>query len=136
MQRIGSLKHFLRHLAGPRRPCPLARPAAGFPVVIEKLCQASHNFSDSLESPWIFDAVDGMLREQNMRCEMLERSEYPEFGAIGEVRRRMSSCTGVVIFGFHQLGSLAPRVQNFTLTVVLPVSPRCHNHEIINESVG
>jgi hypothetical protein len=34
---------------------------------------------------------------------MLERSEYPEFGAISEVRRRMSSCAGVVIFGFHQL---------------------------------
>jgi Pentapeptide repeats (8 copies) len=51
----------------------------------------------------LVDSVRGMLREQNMSCEMLERSEYPEFGAIGEVRRRMSSCAGVVIFGFHQL---------------------------------
>jgi hypothetical protein len=33
-----------------------------------------------------------------------------------------------------ELGSLAPHVQNFTLTVFLPSSPRRHNREIINES--
>jgi hypothetical protein len=34
------------------------------------------------------------------------------------------------------IGSLAPHVQNFTLTVFLPSLPRCHNREIINESSG
>jgi hypothetical protein len=33
-------------------------------------------------------------------------------------------------------GSLAPRVQNFTLTAFLPSSPRCHKRDIINESMG
>jgi hypothetical protein len=33
-------------------------------------------------------------------------------------------------------GSLAPHVQNFTLTALLPVLPRWHNGEIIMESIG
>jgi hypothetical protein len=33
-------------------------------------------------------------------------------------------------------GSLAPHVQNFTLTAFLPSSPRRYNREIINESSG
>jgi hypothetical protein len=35
-----------------------------------------------------------------------------------------------------QIGSLAPHVQNFTLTAFLPVSSRLHNRESINESMG
>jgi hypothetical protein len=35
-----------------------------------------------------------------------------------------------------ELGSLAPHVQNFTLTVFLLSFPRRHNREIINESNG
>ena len=34
------------------------------------------------------------------------------------------------------IGSLAPHMQNFTLTAFLPVSPRRHNREIIKESMG
>jgi hypothetical protein len=38
--------------------------------------------------------------------------------------------------GFEQFGFLAPYVQNFTLAAFLPESPRRHNREIINESLG
>jgi hypothetical protein len=48
-------------------------------------------------------SVRGFLQEQGMVCEELERIEYPKFGAIAEVRRRMSGCAGVVILGLRQL---------------------------------
>jgi hypothetical protein len=40
------------------------------------------------------------------------------------------------LVGVALLGSLAPHMQNFTLTVFLPVSPRRRNPEIINESMS
>ncbi len=58
------------------------------------------------------------------------------------VRSNMSLATlhdmQQIVFAWSDvhLGSLAPHVQNFTLTAFLPSSPRRHNREIINESSG
>jgi uncharacterized protein YjbI with pentapeptide repeats len=48
-------------------------------------------------------SISSMLEEQDMVCEALERSEYPKFGTLAEVRRLMGGCAGAVIFGFVQL---------------------------------
>jgi uncharacterized protein YjbI with pentapeptide repeats len=49
------------------------------------------------------DFIGSRLEEQDMVCEALERSDYPMFGTLAEVRRLMSGCAGAVIFGFSQL---------------------------------
>jgi len=51
----------------------------------------------------LVDLVRRMLDEQEMTCQTIERSEYPKFGLIAEVRRLMSGCAGAVIFGLSQL---------------------------------
>ena len=43
------------------------------------------------------------LESAGMVPQSLERAEYPNFGAFGEVQRIMSDCAGAVIFGFRQL---------------------------------
>ena len=49
------------------------------------------------------DSISSMLEKQNMVYEALERSEYPKFGTLAEVRRLISGCSGIIVFGFHQL---------------------------------
>ena len=43
-----------------------------------------------------------MLEEHNIFAEELPRSEYPRFGQLSEVRRRISGCSGAAIFGFSR----------------------------------
>ena len=43
------------------------------------------------------------LEAEDMTPQTLERTDYPKFGVIGEVKRLMSDCSGAVIFGFKQL---------------------------------
>src|SRR6266568_9567220 len=45
-----------------------------------------------------------MLEKDGLIAEELPRSEYAQFGQLSEVRRRMSGCSGAVIFGFGQQG--------------------------------
>lgn len=49
------------------------------------------------------DSISSMLKKQDLICEALERSEYPKFGTLAEVRRLIGGCSGIIIFGFHQL---------------------------------
>lgn len=49
------------------------------------------------------DSISRILEEQDMVWEVLERSEYPRFGTLAEIRRRMSGCAGTVVLGFPQL---------------------------------
>jgi hypothetical protein len=43
------------------------------------------------------------LEAEGMIPQTIERNDYPQFEAIGEVQRLMSDCSGAVIFGFKQL---------------------------------
>lgn len=43
------------------------------------------------------------LEAEGINPQTLERTDYPQFGAIGEVQRLMSDCAGAVIVGFQQL---------------------------------
>ncbi len=43
-----------------------------------------------------------MLEKHNIFAEELPRSEYPRFGQLSEVRRRISGCSGAAIFGFNR----------------------------------
>lgn len=49
------------------------------------------------------NALLSRLEAEGMTLQTLERADYPEFGAIGEIQRLMSDCAGAVIFGFKQL---------------------------------
>jgi hypothetical protein len=51
----------------------------------------------------LVDHVRHVLEAQGMTCQTIERSEYPKFGQIAEVRRLMSGCAGAVIFALGQL---------------------------------
>jgi hypothetical protein len=51
----------------------------------------------------LIDQVRRMIDEQELTCDTIERSEYPKFGVIAEVRRLMGGCSGAVIFGLSQL---------------------------------
>lgn len=51
----------------------------------------------------IASSVLSMLEAEKMLYETISRSEYPEFGALAEVHRRMAGCSGAVILGFEQL---------------------------------
>lgn len=48
-------------------------------------------------------SLQSRLEAEGMIPQTLERTDYPQFGAIGEVQRLMSDCAGAVIFGFKQL---------------------------------
>lgn len=48
-------------------------------------------------------ALQAKLAEEGLVPQVLERIDYPQFGAIGEVQRMMNDCSGAVIFGFKQL---------------------------------
>jgi hypothetical protein len=43
-----------------------------------------------------------MLEEHGLFAEQLPRSEYTQSGQLSEVRRRLSGCCGIVVFGFSQ----------------------------------
>ena len=43
------------------------------------------------------------LEEEGIHPITLERADYPQFGALGELRRIMSGCAGAIIFGFADL---------------------------------
>ncbi|MGA8595746.1 MAG: pentapeptide repeat-containing protein [Bryobacteraceae bacterium] len=43
------------------------------------------------------------LRENGLLPKALERPDYPQFGAIGEVRRLLRGCKGALILGFPEL---------------------------------
>ena len=45
----------------------------------------------------------GRLAAEGLDAQTLERPDYPNFGAIGEVRRIMSGCAGAIITGFSEL---------------------------------
>ena len=79
-------------------PAPAHRPAAGGPIVFLSkpgiLDERQHH---------LVDQVRRMLEEQGMTCQTIERSEYPKFGQIAEVRRLLGGCAGAVIFGLSQL---------------------------------
>jgi hypothetical protein len=49
------------------------------------------------------DSVLSKLRQNGLVPKMLERSDYPQFGAVGEVRRILQGCKGALIFGFAEL---------------------------------
>ena len=48
-------------------------------------------------------SLQARLGAEDMIPQTLERTDYPQFGVIGEVQRLMSDCAGAVIFGFKQL---------------------------------
>jgi hypothetical protein len=48
----------------------------------------------------VLDKVKRTLEEEDLIPEVHDPSEYPTSGQISEVRRRLSSCCGAVIFGF------------------------------------
>jgi len=48
-------------------------------------------------------ALMGRLEAEGLEAQTLERPDYPNFGAIGEVRRIMSGCAGAIIIGFPEL---------------------------------
>jgi uncharacterized protein YjbI with pentapeptide repeats len=52
------------------------------------------------------DHIRSMIKGEDMVSETLERSEYPRFGTLAEVRRLMSGCAGAIIFGFRELNVL------------------------------
>ena len=54
----------------------------------------------SLEQQLFIDRFIDSLEWHGLVAEQLNRSEYPRSGQLGEVRRRMSGCCGVVVFGF------------------------------------
>lgn len=43
------------------------------------------------------------LEAEGLTPLIMERTEYPSFGAIGEIQRLMSNCAGAIIFGFRQM---------------------------------
>lgn len=49
------------------------------------------------------DALLTRLEAEGINPQTLERPDYPQFGAIGEVQRLMTDCAGAVILGFKQL---------------------------------
>jgi hypothetical protein len=57
------------------------------------------------------DLLRGLLEVQGMVSVELERGEYRECGVISEIRRRMTGCAGVVVFGFRQLEVLEGRLR-------------------------
>lgn len=58
----------------------------------------------SLEQQALVERFTKMLEENGLVAEELPRSEYPQFGQLSEVRRRISGCCGTAIFGFCQQG--------------------------------
>ena len=48
-------------------------------------------------------SLQARLEAEGMTPQTLERTDYPQFGAISEIQRLMSGCVGAVIFGFKQL---------------------------------
>lgn len=49
------------------------------------------------------NALQARLEAEGMIPQTLERPDYPQFGAFGEIQRLMSNCAGAVVFGFKQL---------------------------------
>lgn len=47
--------------------------------------------------------VTGILAEENIDATTVERGDYPNVGAISEVRRVLRGCSGALIIGFRQL---------------------------------
>lgn len=47
--------------------------------------------------------VTGVLSEEDVGVATVERGDYPTVGAVSEVRRVLSGCSGAVILGFRQL---------------------------------
>ena len=43
------------------------------------------------------------LESEGMSPQMLERTDYPNFGVLAEVQRLMGDCAGALIFGFKEL---------------------------------
>lgn len=56
----------------------------------------------------LVDHFSELLKKEGLLSEELPRSEYPQFGQLSEVRRRMSGCCGAVIFGFDQHTTESP----------------------------
>jgi len=48
-------------------------------------------------------ALLAITKEEGLEAQMLERLDYPSFGAITEVRRVMAGCAGALILGFTDL---------------------------------
>ena len=47
--------------------------------------------------------VTGILSEEEVDVATVDRNDYPNVGAIAEVRRLMSGCSGAIVIGFRQL---------------------------------
>ena len=86
----------------PDEPQPFEAASAPQEVALLRVFLSKPGVLDNQQRQFV-DSIGSMLEEQNMVCEALERSEYPKFGTLAEVRRLMSGCAGVVVFGFHQL---------------------------------
>lgn len=86
----------------PDDPSPLKAapqvPAAGRPLVF----LSKPGILDERQRHLV-DQIRRMVEEQGLTCQTIERSDYPKFGQIAEVRRLMGGCAGAVILGMRQL---------------------------------
>jgi hypothetical protein len=81
-------------------PCPAAKRRPETPeahVFISKPGCLDHCQQQLVAS------LRAKLDKERMIPEMLDRADYPQFGAMAEVQRSMSRCSGVVLFAFRQL---------------------------------
>ena len=98
-------------------------PAELTPFIEEEVWQGEEQFKSSesgarpaprvvyVSKPGCLDAhqerivalVCGWLESDGLKTATLERPDYPATSAFAELRRRMSGCAGVVVFGFAEL---------------------------------
>lgn len=45
-----------------------------------------------------------ILKNKGFRVEKYKRDQYPQFGQLGKVRHKIRECSGMIAFGFKQLG--------------------------------
>ena len=78
----------------------------------------------------LVDQVSTLLLEQGLVVDTIPRSEYPPSGQLSEVRRRISGCCGVVIFGFpKQAKEHLPRSDTASASPIQhPSAPTPWNH--------
>lgn len=67
------------------------------PVFVSKPGYLSYQYQQKI------DALLDKLEEEGIHPISLERADYQNFGALGELRRVVSGCFGMIIFGFPDL---------------------------------
>lgn len=90
-------------------------------TLINGICECREKISTQLQEPTkviffsmpgamtkseeiIVNEYEALISSKGLKVECYTRDQYPQFGQLGKVRQKIRKCSGMVAFGFKQIG--------------------------------